>query len=223
MQGSSFLKEIEDKIGYEFKNKELLMRAFTHSSYSNENRNAESYERLEFLGDATLGFVIGLFLYRTFPSYQEGRLSKIRAGMVDRNTIATVIESLDLIKYMRAGAGNASANLATSVKTKCDLFEAIIGAIVIDNDENIQKASEFIMRFLEEKVNYVHDDYKSKVYEQCSRQGKTPEFKVKEKTNLGNKAHFTVALYIDGKKMTVGEGVNTKAAEQEACKAFLNK
>lgn len=221
---SSFVKvaEIEDKIGYTFKNKELLVRAFTHTSYSNEHNDKDNYERFEFLGDAALGYVIGLYLYETYPLYDEGKLTKIRAGVVDRKTISEVVDSLDIIRYVRAGKGNASHDLASSVKVKCDIFEAIIGAIVIDNNNDLTCAKNFIIRFLESKIGASKVDYKSTVLEKCAKNGQKAEFVI-NREEKDNNTVFCAELMIDGTSVSTGEGHNIKSAEQSACKNFLKK
>ena len=139
------LAEVEKIIGYSFNNKELLLRALTHSSFTNEHINQQNYERLEFLGDATLGYVIALYLYETYPNYNEGQLTKMRAGVVDRKTIAEIVNYLNIMSYVRAGSGNTAKDLSSSVKVKCDIFEAIIGAILIDNNNDIEKAKKVIL------------------------------------------------------------------------------
>ena len=145
--GNNDIVEIEHIIGYTFRNKELLLRAFTHSSYANEHRNVTSYERLEFLGDAALGYITALDLYQTYPSYKEGQLSKIRAGTVDRNTIAGVVDEMDIVKFIKTGSGNAQDNIRTSVKAKCDLFEAIVGAIALVSSNFIRKIKKFFENY----------------------------------------------------------------------------
>lgn len=221
--GNNDIVEIEHIIGYTFRNKELLLRAFTHSSYANEHRNVTSYERLEFLGDAALGYITALDLYQTYPSYKEGQLSKIRAGTVDRNTIAGVVDEMDIVKFIKTGSGNAQDNIRTSVKAKCDLFEAIVGAIALDNDGKLDEATDFLKRFLFSHINLRSKDYKSRLYELCSRENKEISFVVTGKTLNDNKPLFTVELHIDGEKICVGTGCNIKSAEQNASQIYFQK
>lgn len=217
------LNEIETKIGYAFKNKELLLRAFTHSSYANEHKNSESYERLEFLGDATIGFAVGLYLYETFPNFSEGKLTKMRAGIVDRETISSVIDSLDMAKYLLVGNGEAAKNVANSVKAKCDLFEAIIGAVVIDNGGDIEKAANIALRFLKHKVNFIKDDYKSKFMEYCAQNNLKCEFRHTIDQENENNEIFITEILIDGEVVAFGRGTNKKNAEKAACKNYFSK
>ena len=215
------ISAVEAKIVYQFRNKELLMRALTHASYSNEH-NCESYERLEFIGDATLGYVIGLYLYETFPLFDEGKLTKLRAGIVDRKTISEVFDSLDIIMFVRAGKGTAPTDLASSIKVKCDVFEAIIGAIVIDNDNDPTSAKEFILKFLSNKISSAKVDYKSKFLELCVKTGLKSEFIVKNIGKDSTETQFKVIIKIDGKDACCGLGHNIKSAEQDACKNYFN-
>lgn len=218
-----FCSDIENKIGYVFKNKELLLCAFTHSSYVNEHKNAVSYERLEFLGDAAMGYVVGLYLYETFPNYSEGRLSKIRANVVDRATISEIVTQLDIMKFMRVGAGNAEENIMRSKKNNCDLFEAIVGAIVMDNNTDLFEAKKFILRYLEPKIGMGRiTDYKSKVWEECAKNGDTPTIVLLNERHSNNVAFFEVALLVNGVEVSRGTGGNKSIASQDACKNFLH-
>ena len=123
------ISAVEKIIGYTFKSKKLLTRALTHSSYSNEHR-VESNERLEFLGDAVIEFIITEKLYTEFKG-KEGDLSKIRALIVSEKPLAAAIDKLGLEKYLLKGVGE-SKNTTKSKAMKCDMFEAIAGAIYID-------------------------------------------------------------------------------------------
>ncbi|MBR1746650.1 MAG: ribonuclease III [Clostridia bacterium] len=214
------MQEIERIIGYTFKNKELLIRAFTHSSYANEHKNEESYERLEFLGDAVVNYVVGLFLYETFPTFGEGKLSKIRAGTVDRQTIAGVVDDCGLMKYMRTGRGSINLQNGFSTKVKCDLFESIIGAAVIDNNEDLTVAKRLVDRFLSDKIKLNNTDYKSLLLEHCAKTSKNAEFILLKEGKTGDN-RFAMALLIDGQKVSEGSGPSKKEAEREAAKIYL--
>lgn len=213
------VETIESIIGYTFKNKELLVRAFTHSSYANEHRHEESYERLEFVGDAALNYVVGLYLYDIFPSFGEGKLSKVRAGTVDRQTIAEVIDDLGLLQYMRTGKGNSNLTQGSSVKVKCDLFEAIVGATIIDNNEDLTEAKKIVFHFLSDKISLNNTDYKSKLLERCAQEGRKAVFTVLEE---GTEADgFLIALFIDGQEVARARGHNKKEAERNASRLYL--
>ena len=217
---STDVQTIEGIIGYTFQNKVFLVRAFTHSSFANEHKNEESYERLEFLGDAALNYFIGLYLYDTFPTMAEGKLSKVRAGTVDRQTISEVVDELGLLPFMRTGKGNTDLVGGASVKVKCDLFEAIVGAIIIDNNEDLTEAKAFVYRFLENKISLSNGDYKSRLLEKCAKEGKKAEFMTGE-TGTDKEKRFLSTLVIEEQVAATGYGENKKAAERDAAKNYL--
>ena len=214
------IERIEKTLGYFIKNKELLIRAFTHSSYANEHNNEESYERLEFLGDATLNYLIGLYLYDTFPSFTEGKLTKMRAGTVDKETVAKVVDELGLLSYLRIGKGSEGLITGQSVKVKCDLFEAILGAIVIDNNEDLSIAKKLVEKFLHNKISLNNTDYKSKVLEHCARNAQKASFVLLKEGTIGPD-RFEIALLIDNQEVSRGLGENKKSAERRAAELYF--
>ncbi len=211
---------IEKIIGYTFKDKSLLMRAFTHSSFVNENQNFVDYERLEFVGDALLNYIVAVYLYNTYPTFSEGELSKRRASMVSAHALGKVIESLDILKFVRVGVGTEIMN-AKNIKS--DLFEAIIGAIVIDNNYDIRPAKDFALKHLN-SVEYTRAiDYKSKILEYCAKNSIVAKFDIVSQERRNNITSFVVSLTVDGKFISQGSGSNKKSAEQDASKAFYNQ
>ncbi len=216
---SKILSLIEQTIGYTFKNKELLLRAFTHSSFVNENQHFTDYERLEFIGDAALGYIAAMYLYLTYPTKAEGELTKIRANMVSADTLSKVIDKLNFINYMRVGQG---AHVLDSKNVKSDLFEAIIGAMVIDNNYDLEPSKNFIIKNLSAIANVVVIDYKSKVLEYCAKNALSAEFSVVGREVKDNVNIFTAALIIDGKEVSRGKGATKKAAEKQASELFYN-
>lgn len=217
---SKIISLIETTIGYIFKDKELLLRAFTHSSFVNENQRFIDYERLEFVGDAALGYIVAAYLYNTYPTKPEGELTKLRANMVSATALSKVIDKLNLISYMRVGQG---AQVSESKNVKSDLFEAIIGAMVIDNGYNLEPSKKFIIKNLSELSNTLVIDYKSKVLEYCAKKSYKAEFSLIKKEFKDNINYFTVALLVDGKEVATGEGASKKAAEKQAAMYFYNK
>jgi ribonuclease-3 len=123
----------QQRLGYAFRSLDLLERALTHKSFSNENRELRSpnNERLEFLGDAVLGFVIGEMIYRSFPNLQEGALSKIKAHLVSASMLAAKARALEIGRYLRMGAGEARSGGAEKLSLLADAFEAA-AAIYLD-------------------------------------------------------------------------------------------
>ena len=126
--------ELEQIVGYRFRDRDLLTRALTHKSFANERRETSSShnERLEFLGDTVLGFVIGELIYRSFPNLQEGALSKIKAHLVSAATLSAKGRALGIGRFLRMGAGEARSGGAEKLSLLADGFEAIVAAIYLD-------------------------------------------------------------------------------------------
>src|SRR5512147_737360 len=141
--------EFEAILGYHFQDRELLARALTHKSFANERRETSSShnERLEFLGDTVLGFVIGEMIYRSFPNLQEGALSKIKAHLVSANMLAGKARSLGIGRYLRMGAGEARSGGAEKPSLLADAFEAVIAAIYLDG--GVAPTETFVRRVFE--------------------------------------------------------------------------
>lgn len=214
---SNQIVEIENIIGYTFNDKELLMRAFTHSSWVNENQRYIDYERLEFVGDAALGYIVAIYLYNTYTTSSEGELTKIRASMVSADALGQVIVSLNLLKYVKVGAGT---QVYESKNIKCDLFEAIVGAMLIDSNYDFSPARTFVLKFLSEIAESSNIDYKSKILEHCAQNSLVAKFNIVNKTMENNKTNFLVNLIVNGETVSSGEGSNKKTAEKQASKVF---
>jgi len=213
------LFEVEKIIGYKFKSKRLLQKALTHSSYSNEH-NVESNERLEFLGDAIIEFIITEILYRDFNG-QEGELSKIRALVVSEKPLAEAIDKLGLENYLIKGIGE-SKNATQSKAIKCDMFEAIIGAIYLDGGlENTKKFFMFALGNIIEniKINGFVVDSKSKLQESL-KQAKIVYST--SKTGADHMPIYKTTVYINDIKSGTGQGPNKKTAEENAASMALN-
>ena len=126
--------DFQQQLGYTFRDLGLLERALTHKSFSNENREvrAPNNERLEFLGDAVLGFVVGELIYRSFPNLQEGALSKIKAHLVSATMLSAKARALGIGRFLRMGAGEARSGGAEKLSLLADAFEAVVAAIYLD-------------------------------------------------------------------------------------------
>lgn len=214
---SDFIADIEKIIGYSFREKQYLIQAFTHSSYSNENKNFPDYERLEFLGDAALNFIITEYLYKYYPNMSEGELTKKRAGLVSETTLAEIIDKLSLNDYILAGAGNTKDQINHSNSVKCDLFESITGAILLDSNMDMEIVKKFVLNNLENKIADDVIDFKSKFLERCAQNKMNSEFITKSLNPEG----FETILYINGKESARGQGKNKKSAEKQASKNYM--
>ncbi|MBQ3048107.1 MAG: ribonuclease III [Clostridia bacterium] len=171
-------KKIEKIIHYGFKNKDLLKMAFTHSSYANDN-NLPSNQRLEYLGDSVLNFIVADYLYNNY-NVEEGQMSKWRSKMVNSDNLSNIIESLGLDEFLLLGKSFAKQKIAKSVKE--DLFESLVGAIYTDS--SIEKAKRFVFRFIDVKkaVKKKDKDYKTALQE------------VVQKVKGSNLVYFTFEL-----------------------------
>ena len=209
------MQELEALIGYTFVDKELLQRALTHPSYSHIH-GGENYQRLEFLGDSIVDFIIADELCKVYPNLDEGKLTKMRGAIVSASPLAGVVETKGYDKYIKMGFGELSENI------RSDLFEALCGAIY--KDGGIEKAREFIVRDLQDLIAKAKDncknDFKSALYEKYA--GHTVEFKEIGKKGEEHHPIFSVELYIDGKLVATAEGENKKSAQQKCAEKFLN-
>ena len=213
------LSEVEKIIGYKFKIKQTLQKALTHSSYSNEHR-VESNERLEFLGDAVIELIITERLYFEFKG-KEGDLSKIRALIVSEKPLAEAIDRLGLEKYLIKGVGE-SKNGVSSKATKCDMFEAIAGAIFVDG--GIEEVKKFFTKALGEsieniKLNGYVDDPKTKLQEMLK------QAKIVYSTSKSGADHqptYKTSVFINDVKMGTGTGSNKRTAEENAASVAIN-
>ena len=207
------LTEVEKIIGYNFKTKKLLVRALTHSSYSNEHR-VESNERLEFLGDAIIEFIITEKLFREFKG-KEGDLSKTRAMIVSEKPLAEAVDRLGLDKYLIKGVGE-SRNTTQSKAIKCDMFEAICGAIYIDGGiEEVKKFFTVAVGDIIEnlKVTGYVDDPKTKLQEML----KTAKIVYStSKSGVDHMPVYKTSVFINDVKMGTGKGSNKRTAEENA-------
>ncbi|MBO5473482.1 MAG: ribonuclease III [Lachnospiraceae bacterium] len=213
------MSQLEQTIGYTFRDKSLLKQALTHSSYANEqkiNKNGD-YERLEFLGDAVLELVSSDFLFREYPQLPEGQLTKKRSSMVCEPALAFCAREMALESYILLGKGEEATGGRMRDSIISDVMEATIGAIYLDS--GIAEAREFIHRFilsdLDHKVLFY--DAKTILQEivQRDNEGALHYELVKEEGPEHAKT-FTVEALVGEEKVGVGTGHSKKAAEQQA-------
>ena len=213
------MDSLEEKIGYHFKNRNLLVQALTHSSCTNEKHDRECYERLEFLGDSILGFVTADFLYNTCGSFQEGRMTRIRAELVCEASLHNIAKNLDLGDYMFISKGEEKSGGRERISVLADMVEAIIAAIYIDS--GIEEAKGFIYRMLLVAADISQmgsvKDYKSALQEYVQRDG-AAEIKYFELAEDGpdHRKIFTFGVSVNGKVLGSGSGRKKQEAEQAA-------
>ncbi len=224
------VSDFESKLGYTFRQRELLERALTHKSFSNENRDvrAPNNERLEFLGDAVLGFVVGEMIYRSFPSLQEGALSKIKAHLVSSNMLGAKGRMLEIGRYLRMGAGEARSGGAEKVSLLADAFEAVVAAIYMDG--GVPAVEAFCRRVFGPEVDGINigdlsfHDYKTTLQETAQGLGlPLPEYRVIQESGPDHEKAFLVELLWDGDAFSQGSGPSKREAQRKAAKEALKK
>jgi ribonuclease-3 len=224
------LSEFQRRIGYEFHDPGLLERALTHKSFTNEHREARSpnNERMEFLGDAVLGFVIGELIYRFFPDLQEGALSKIKAHLVSATTLAGKGRDLGIGRFLRMGAGEARSGGAEKLSLIADGLEALIAAIYLDG--GLPAAAEFVRGVFGPEISGIDigdlsfHDYKTALQETAQGLGlPLPEYRVIEEHGPDHEKAFVVELSWDGAAFSQGRGSSKRDAQRKAAKEALKK
>ena len=210
--------EFEKRIGYSFKDPELLVTALTHSSYSNEIRlkKQECNERLEFLGDAVLELISSEQIFRNHPDQPEGDLTRIRASYVCEPTLALCAREICLGDYLQLGRGEDRTGGRERDSILSDAMEATIGAVYMDGGfESAQRyVEEFILKDIEKKSLF----YYSKTYLQeiVQRDLKKLEYVLLKEEGPDHNKSFEVGVLIDGKQLTTAVGRTKKKAEQAA-------
>lgn len=205
-------------------NNELIVRAFTHSSYVNEKKEGEDYERLEFLGDKVLDFVISEYLY-TSEHLKEGEMTKIRASYVCENALFEYSKKLGFSNYLRLGKGEEANGGRERKAILADVFEAFLAAVYLIYGLN--KAKEIIydvvVKAIENKEDYFLNDYKSILQELVQTDKLGAVYEVVDESGPAHNRTFKVVVKVND--IILGEGVSKskKEAEQEAAKDALSK
>ena len=224
---SSNIELFEQKINYEFKNKEYILEALTHSSYSNENKNYPFNERLEFLGDSVLSIVISDYIFKKETKLPEGELTKIRANIVCEESLSEVSKNIHLGKYMLLGKGEEATGGRERISILADALEAVIAAIYLDG--GIKCAREFILTNMEKIINdsikgKIFRDYKTCLQEVLQSNGENNIwYKLIEEKGPDHNKRFVMEVGINDTVLGVGEGKSKKDAEQVAAKCALDK
>lgn len=214
--------EVESIIGYKFNNRELLKRALTHSSSINHstdnNVGVGDYQRLEFLGDALLDFVVAEELFKRYPNNDEGDLSKMRAALVSKQPLSKVISAAGITRNIYYDHNNQAG---LSDKMKSDIFESLLAAIYLDS-KDINIAADFILKFLGKALETISNnenvDYKSRLLEYCSSQKLVSRFECDDISGPPHALVFYYSLYINDEFISKANGKTKKLAEQKCAK-----
>lgn len=229
--GELTIKQLEEKIGYTFKNKKFILTAITHKSYAFEKNKEgldEYNERIEFLGDAVLEHSISLILYNYSPRIKEGDMSKKRAQIVCEDTLSSVIREHGIEKYLRLGRCETKSGGIGKKAMQADMFEAILGAIYLDAGFDV--ANEICLRLLDSSISKaINDtakniDYKTILQESVQAKGNAKiEYRTVREEGLAHDKIFYVEVYINGVKQGEGNGKTKKAAEKESARKAIEK
>ena len=219
----------QDNLGICFRREALLEQAFVHTSYCNETPDLEysSNERLEFLGDAVLNFIVTDKLYKEFPELSEGELTEIRASLVCRDTLSELASSLELGNWLLLGRGEESSGGRAKASNLANAVEALIGALYLD--QGIGKTRRFILKHLkrdleEMKTGRIVVNYKALVQELIQGEGRpTPVYRLVEAIGPAHNKQFTAEILVDGQALGRGIGGSKKSAESQAARAAWEK
>ena len=220
------INDFQKKIGYFFKSPELLTRAFTHTSYANEH-NTKSYERMEFLGDAIVDFLVGEYLFENYPDIDEGMMSRMRASLVCEKALAELAEKLNIADYMLLGNGAENSGDRQRPSILSDMFEAHIAAMYLD--AGLDNTRDYLIGLYGETLKSVSlsdefIDYKTKLQEKLQEKGSCKI--VYELVSADGPVHhclFKMQVVADGKTLGEGEAYSKKEAQQRAACDALNK
>lgn len=210
-------------------NRELLSEALIHSSFKNEQSLKKDNERLEFLGDAVIGLVIGEALWEKYPGASEGQLSRWRSQLVSRKSLADLSVVAGMGKWVYLGKGEERSGGAEKRSILAGVFESVVGALYLDG--GLEKARAFLLRLYEPSFSTLSEDdlsYRKELDQKTflqeitqSKHGMTPLYRVIDVWGLEHEKNFKVEIEIAGKVIATGEGRSKKEAEQRAAQGAL--
>ena len=215
------LKKLEERLGYTFHDKPLILEALTHKSCKESYNN----ERLEFLGDAVLDLIVAEYLYKKFPDVNEGDLSKLRASLVNEKGFHLLASLIELGEYIFISTAEENNKGRGKASICSNAFEALIGAIYLEG--GLDKARDVSLKLLEEAypkidLQSVFKDYKTTLQEITqATDGVTPEYIVLSATGPDHLKEFEVMIKVDGRELSTAKGGSKKEAHQKAAELAL--
>ena len=221
--------DCQKNLGISFRQESLLEQAFVHSSYSNENPDFTwpSNERLEFLGDAVLNFVVTEKLYKEFPNSPEGELTEIRASLICRDTLVELASSLRLGDWLLLGRGEEASGGRVKASNLANAMEALIGALYLD--QGLARTRRFVLRQFKLELEEINSgkmpiNYKALVQEFIQGQKRpTPVYRLVQASGPDHRKQFTVEILVEGETLGTGTGKSKKIAESQAARAAWEK
>ena len=215
------MRKQQEQIGYQFQQPQLLQLALTHRSFG-----ANHNERLEFLGDSLLNFIIGHALYEQFPDAKEGELSRLRALLVKGETLTDIARELALGSKLRLGSGERKAHAEPRASILADAVEALIGAVYLDSD--LESTRKLVLKWYRKRLAGLSldgslKDPKSRLQELLQSQHRSiPDYSVVSIRGKAHQQEFTVECAVESLRAS-GNGKSRKIAEQEAATAMLQQ
>ncbi len=215
--------QLEQRLNYTFKDKQLIIEALTHKSHKKPYNN----ERLEFLGDAVLDLIVGEYLFKKFPKSNEGVLSKIRASLVNESGFTLLARKLNLGSYIYLSLAEENNNGRDKSSLLSNAFEAIMGAIYLEAGLSVTK--KISIKLLEEchpkiDLDTLSKDYKTALQEITqSIYGVTPSYELLGSSGPDHKKEFEIAIVLDGKSIAKAKGKSKKEAQQKAAQIALKE
>ena len=225
----SYHRNLEKKLGVKFKNPKLLLEALTHRSYLNETskKGLSSNERLEFLGDSVLSFIISHWLFRLFPDYSEGTLTNLRSNLVKTESLAKIARKLSLGNFLLLSKGEKESGGQDNPVLLANCLEAVIGAIFLD--QGIDSVKNFIQRNFKNSLETLllkgeFKDFKSLLQEKTQKINKiSPVYKTIKEIGPDHAKIFTVGVFLGKKLLAKGKGKSKQLAEEQAAEYALQK
>lgn len=222
-------QNLERKLGFKFKNPQFLKTALTHRSYLNENpkSDTESNERLEFLGDAILEFLVTNHLFQNYPQASEGDLTSFRAATVSTKSLSQIARDLRLGDHLRLARGESKGGGKEKASILADSFEALLGAIYLDQGR--AQAEKFLQKLVFPKIPEIiskgfYRDPKSSLQEKVQERSKSsPRYEVLEESGPDHQKIFRVGVFIADHLSGVGQGKSKQEAEEEAARKALEE
>lgn len=221
------LPVVEERLGYIFLNKELLVTAFIHRSYINENRQAREHnERLEFLGDSVLGLLIADFLFTSMPTTPEGDLSYLRSRLVEASSCMLYAQTLKIPPFLLLGKGERMNDGRGRESILSDLFEAIVGAIYLDG--GLEVVRNFLFKNLMDQFQAILktpiQNWKALLQDYCQKKYQhPPEYRLINESGPDHSKFFEIGVEMNGEELGRGFGASKKEAQQAAAKQALEK
>lgn len=224
---SDALELLEEALGYRFRRRELLLRALSHPSHAHESGSGEDYERLEFLGDAVLGFVLAERILRRRPELDQGGMTRLRARLVNTRSLAARARELRLGSYLRLGRGEEASGGRRKQSLLADAFEALVAAVYLDG--GIRPTRSLLRRIFGERVERARadagaDDPKTHLQELLQSRGRSrPSYRVAETSGPAHARSFVVELLLEGEVAARAEAGSKKAGERLAAAVVVEE